>query len=130
MQLSGQLRNRVILLSPTVTDSPLGEQVTEWVKEGEYWAGVTPTPGARDSSTGEVVHTGGIKVRMRYHPRVSERMRLVYDSEVYAVENLYKSRTDDVTTFIATRLPDASPYDYHESELWKEHEEWSPDDNS
>lgn len=127
MQLSGHLNNRVTLLRPVVTRSPLGEQVTTWEKDGEYWASVTANPGTRTADTGEIFLTGGVKVRMRYHPRASERMRLWHDGEVYAINNLHKSRIDDVTTFTAVRLPDSEPYDFHESELWHESDEWHPE---
>lgn len=91
-------------LRPTTSQNELGEQTTTWEDNAKVWATVSPSGGRRADETGEVRLTEGLRVWCRLLPFVTERYRLAWRGETYAIENMVKEYTEGRMTFNLARL--------------------------
>lgn len=101
---AGKMNERVTFLQPVTTVNDLGEQTTEWKERATVWATVKSSGGRRDDDTGEVRLTESLRVWARIQLFVTDRYRLRWRGEVYAVENLLKDYPDGQMTFTLTKL--------------------------
>lgn len=83
----GRLDRRITIQTPTETQDSYGEPVITWSDLTTVWASVTPS----SSQTGEQfeadqVHAQRASVfRIRFNRNVTEKHRIVYDSDNYDI---------------------------------------------
>lgn len=80
---AGRLRHRVTLLSPQITRDGLGTPTTEWIDQGQEWAGVEPLKGrefhAARQEHGEVT----VRIVLRHRAGIGADWRVQHDGITY-----------------------------------------------
>lgn len=83
---AGELRHRIVIEQPTLTQSASGAAVETWATFLECWAAVEPLAGreyiAARQTANEVTH----RVRLRWQAGVTDRMRVKFGSRVFRIE--------------------------------------------
>lgn len=102
MITAGKLSERVGILVPSVSRSPMGEQLTEYKEVRTVWANVVFQRGAQALAMGEVYLNRSIVITMRNNDVVTERCRLRWDGKIYVIESLNRSGHDGSVTIAAT----------------------------
>jgi SPP1 family predicted phage head-tail adaptor len=82
---AGDLRHRVTLQSPTVTQNDLGEDTTTWPEAGTFWAAVNPLSGNElfraKQVNAEVTH----EIEMRWTPLVTPANRIKFGTRIFEI---------------------------------------------
>lgn len=90
---AGRLDQRVTLERYTATEDDWGTPVEVWAAVGTYWAAVEPLAGreyiAAQAAQSEVT----TRVRMRWHPGLTSRDRLVHEGTTYGIESVIDIRS-------------------------------------
>lgn len=85
---AGDLRERVLLQSKSVTRDAYGAEVISWADFKERWAEVTPLSGREYISMRQSQSDVTTRVRMRWLPGVSTTMRLLWRDVPYRISEV------------------------------------------
>ena len=96
---AGTLRDIISVEEPVETRDGFGGQQTGWRTVWRGKANVGPTGGTRKEINSETVHTATRKVKVRWKPAFSVRMRLVIDGQKYRILAMDRNRADMSATF-------------------------------
>jgi len=80
-----EYRHRVTIQQPTETLDALGEPMTTWATYAERWSSIEPTTGSESVIAYQVGATANVKMRMRYTPSITPKMRAVYGSRTFQI---------------------------------------------
>jgi SPP1 family predicted phage head-tail adaptor len=85
---AGKLDRRVTLLRPAMNEH--NDEIEEWTPVGDVWASVEPSViTAREAdSSGRIVATNPVVVRMRYRADVDIRWRISDAGKAYEVRSM------------------------------------------
>lgn len=105
---AGKLSERVAILTPNVSRTETGEQITEYREVRTVWANVVFQRGAQALAAGEVYLNRSIVITMRNNHVITERCRLRWDGKVYVIESLNRSGHDGSITISATVMDEGN----------------------
>ena len=82
---AGDLRNRVIIQSKSVTRDGYGAEVITWSTHATVWAAVEPLRGREWTETRQVQADVDTRVRIRYLSTVTPSMRVLWGTRVFEI---------------------------------------------
>jgi SPP1 family predicted phage head-tail adaptor len=88
MMRSGPLRHRITIEAPVETQGSDGSMTTTWETFLTAWASIEPLIGreyfAQQREQAAVSH----KIRMRYRPGITHKMRVAWGTRVFEIESV------------------------------------------
>jgi len=85
---SGQLRKRLTIQQRSTAQDSYGQPLTAWADVATVWGAVEPLNGrellAAEAVQSEITH----QVVMRYRPGITAKMRVLYGSRVFDIQNV------------------------------------------
>lgn len=88
MIAAGEMRDRIVLQSKSVTKNAIGEDVVSWVSQPAIWAKVMPLRGNAFYSANQQQHTIDARFLIRRKSGLTTDMRLQWNGESYDIKNL------------------------------------------
>lgn len=86
---AGNLCNRVIIQQTTESrDSSTGSVINTWGTFATVWAAVEPISGREYFSSQQVNSEITARIRIRYLPGVTSKMRISYDSRLFDIQSV------------------------------------------
>lgn len=82
---AGHMRERVTLLSKSVTRDVIGGEVITWVEEASVWADVEQLTGREYFSAQQVEAQAEIRFRIRYRTDITSAWRVEWREEQYEI---------------------------------------------
>ncbi len=84
----GELRHLVTLQTPTESQDSNGALLQNWTEYARVWARIDPYGGGEKWADAALSSTNMFKIRMRYCPGVTARMRVVFEKRVFDIKNV------------------------------------------
>ena len=88
MMRGGPLRYRITIERPVEIQAGDGSMITAWETFADVWASIEPLIGreyfAQDREQAAVSH----KIRMRYLPGITHKMRVAWESRIFEIESV------------------------------------------
>ena len=88
MMRAGPLRCRITIEAPVETQGSDGSIVTTWKTFTEAWASIEPLIGREYFAQQREQATESHKIRMRYQPGITHKMRVAWDSRLFEIESV------------------------------------------
>jgi SPP1 family predicted phage head-tail adaptor len=94
---AGDLRHRVILQRPIeIRGTDYADVQRTWQDVATLWASVEPLSGREFFANAEMQGELTARVRLRYRPGVTPKMRLQYDGRIFEIQSVMNVNEDDV----------------------------------
>ncbi len=103
---AGTLTDIVTFENPETVRDNFGGQHTEWKAVWKGRANITNTGGSRREENGEIVHTLTRKVKIRFRPVLSPKMRIDIEGLKYRILAMDRNRADMSATFTVELIND------------------------
>ena len=88
MMRGGPMRHRITIEAPVETQAADGSILQSWETFAEAWASIEPLIGkeyfAQQREQAVVSH----KIRMRYQPGITHKMRVAWESRLFEIESV------------------------------------------
>ncbi len=84
----GPLRHRITIEHPVETQAGDGSVVTDWETFTAAWASVEPLIGREYFAQEREQATVSHKIRMRYLPGITHKMRVAWGTRIFEVESV------------------------------------------
>jgi SPP1 family predicted phage head-tail adaptor len=88
MIAAGEMRDRIVLQSKSVTKNAIGEDVVSWVSLPAIWAKVMPLRGNAFYSANQQQHTIDARFMIRDRAGLTTDMRLIWNGQPYDIAGL------------------------------------------
>ena len=89
---AGPLRHRITIQEATETQDVYGEPDVSWSEFVQAWASVEPIGSreyfASNRENADITH----RVRMRYRPGITHKMRVLYGTRAFDIESIIDAR--------------------------------------
>ena len=99
----GELEHFIEIQQATEMQDAAGALLQSWAKYAQVWASIDPYGGGERWADGTTVSTNVIKIKMRYCPGISTKMRVAWNGRVFdikIVENVMERGAVHVLTCI------------------------------
>jgi SPP1 family predicted phage head-tail adaptor len=84
----GSLRHRIVVERPVEAQAADGSIVTTWETFATAWASIEPLVGREYFAQQREQATVSHKIRMRYLPGITHKIRLVWGSRAFEIESV------------------------------------------
>ncbi len=88
MMRAGPLRCRITVEAPVETQGSDGSTVTTWETFAAAWATVEPLIGREYFAQQREQATISHKIRMRYQPEITHKMRIAWGTRIFEIESV------------------------------------------
>ena len=85
---AGELRHQITIQTPTEAQDSLGAVISTWSTFATVRASVEPLQGREYLALQQVQSEAGVKIRIRYLPGLNAKMRVLWTSKIYEIENI------------------------------------------
>jgi SPP1 family predicted phage head-tail adaptor len=85
---SSELDRLIIIQEESITRSPSGQEIVSWVNWASPWAKRIPQNGKEYIAASQLVGEVDAIFRIRYRPGVHKKMRVVYESQDYDIQDI------------------------------------------
>ena len=98
MVRAGDLRHRIIIQQPSISQNSMGEWVKTWETFCTCWGEILPDTGNTQYSAKQLNAEASGKIRIRYRAGLKPTMRISYQGHIYEVLSLIEPKMwhDDI----------------------------------
>ena len=91
----GKLDRYITIQTFTTSPNSYGEEIKTWSTYLSCWAQRVEASGGEGVTFDQVVAKQTIDFRVRYDSGINEKMRILYDSDYYNIENIQEEKRRD-----------------------------------
>ena len=92
---ASRFQQRIRLERPVITQDSLGDKLTVWVSEGDYWAEIRPISGKEELRHDALKHSITHRIYMRYYTDIKESYRIIYNERVMQIHAIINVAEED-----------------------------------
>jgi SPP1 family predicted phage head-tail adaptor len=84
----GDMRHRIMIEQAVESQGANGALLQSWTTYARAWARIDPYGGGEKWADASLAATNMFKLRMRYCPGLTTRMRIIHDNRVFDIKNV------------------------------------------
>jgi len=100
---AGALRHKVLIEKPAETINSLGEITTSWTTFATVWAEIIPLSGKEYWSSRQVNSEVTGKIRIRYLPGITPKMRVKFGSRIFNIEAVMNYQEKNIESVLLVK---------------------------
>lgn len=97
---SGKLRHKILIEKVTETINDAGEVTENWVEFANIWAQIMPLVGREYWSSRQIESEVTGKIRIRYLPGITPKMRINSNNKIYNIEAVINVEERNIETVL------------------------------